>query len=47
MNKNNFIISSENVDKIKKYIEQTTDNTSNLRDDNGMDIIQNTQKVKI
>ena len=39
MNKNNFIISNEDVDKIKKYIEQTNDTTSNLRDANDINIV--------
>ena len=37
--KNNFTISNEDVDKIKKYIEQTNDTTSNLRDANSINII--------
>ncbi len=32
MNKNNFTISNEEVNKIRKYIEQTNDTTSNLRE---------------
>ena len=39
INKNNFTISSVDVDKIKKYIEQTNDTTSNLRDANSINII--------
>ena len=39
MNKNNFTISSVDVDKIKKYIEQTNDTTSNLRDANDINIV--------
>ena len=39
MNKNNFTISNEDVDKIKKYIEQTNDTTSNLRDANDINIV--------
>ena len=39
MNKNNYTISNEDVDKIKKYIEQTNDTTSNLRDANSINII--------
>ena len=39
MNKNNYTISSDDVDKIKKYIEQTNDTTSNLRDANDINII--------
>ena len=38
-NKNNFTISNENIDKIKKYIEQTNDTTSNLRDSNDINIV--------
>jgi len=38
-NKNNFTISNENVEKIKKYIEQTNDTTSNLRDSNDINIV--------
>ncbi|MBP3635772.1 MAG: plasmid recombination protein [Bacilli bacterium] len=39
MNKNNFTISNEDINKIKKYIEQTNDTTSNLRDANSINII--------
>ena len=39
MNKNNFTISSVDIDKIKKYIEQTNDTTSNLRDANDINIV--------
>ena len=39
INKNNFTISSEDIDKIKDYIEQTNDTTSNLRDANSINII--------
>lgn len=39
MNKNNFTISSVDVDKIKKYIEQTKDTTSNSRDANAINIV--------
>jgi len=39
MNKNNYTISNEDVDKIKKYIEQTNDTISNLRDANSINII--------
>lgn len=39
MNKNNFTISNEDVDKIKKYIEQTNDTTSNLREANDINIV--------
>jgi len=38
-NKNNFTISNDNVEKIKKYIEQTNDTTSNLRDSNDINIV--------
>ena len=38
-NKNNFTISNENVNKIKKYIEQANDTTSNLRDANDINIV--------
>ena len=39
MNKNNYSISNEEVNKIKKYIEQTNDTTSNLRDTNDINIV--------
>ncbi len=39
MNKNNYSISNEDIDKIKKYIEQTNDTTSNLRDVNDINIV--------
>ena len=39
MNKNNFTISNEDIDKIKRYIEQTNDTTSNLRDANDVNIV--------
>ena len=39
INKNNLIISNEDIDKIKKYIEQTNDTTSNLKDANSINII--------
>ena len=39
MNKNNYSISNEDIDKIKKYIEQTNDTTSNLRDANDINIV--------
>ena len=39
MNKNNYSISSEEVNKIKKYIEQTNDTTSNLRNANDINIV--------
>ncbi len=38
-NKNNFTISNDNIDKIKKYIEQTKNTTSNLRDSNDINIV--------
>ncbi len=38
-NKNNFTISNDNVEKIKKYIEQTNNTTSNLRDSNDINIV--------
>ncbi len=39
INKNNFTISSDDIDKIKNYIEQTNDTTSNLRDANSINVI--------
>lgn len=39
MNKNNFTISNEDMDKIKKYTVQTNDTTSNLRDANDINIV--------
>ncbi len=39
MNKNNYSISNEEVNKIKEYIEQTNDTTSNLRDANDINIV--------
>ena len=39
INKNNYTISSDDVDKIKKYIEQTNHTTSNLRDANDINVI--------
>ena len=39
MNKNNYTISSADIDKIKKYIEQTNDTTSNLKDSNDINVI--------
>ena len=39
VNKNNLTISNEDVEKIKKYIEQTNDTTSNLREANDINII--------
>ena len=39
MNKNNYSISNENVNKIKKYIKQTNDTTSNLREANDINIV--------
>ena len=38
-NKNNFTISNENIDKIKRYIEQTNATTSNIRDANDINIV--------
>ena len=39
MNKNNFTISSEDIDKIRNYIEQTNDTNSNLKYANSIDVI--------
>ena len=39
MNKNNYTISNVDIDKIKKYIEQTNDTTSNLKDSNDINVI--------
>ena len=39
MNKNNYTISNTDIDKIKKYIEQTNDTTSNLKDSNDINVI--------
>ena len=39
MNKNNFTISNYDIDKIKKYIEQTNDTTSNLKNSNDINVI--------
>ena len=39
INKNNFTISNEDINKIKDYIEQTNNTTSNLRDANSINII--------
>lgn len=39
MNKNNYTISNDDIDKIKKYIEQTNDTTSNLKDSNDINVI--------
>ncbi len=39
LNKNNYNISSEEVNQIKKYIEQTTETTSNLKSTNDLTII--------
>ena len=39
MNKNNFTISNEDIGKIKKYIQQTNNTTSNLRDANDINIV--------
>lgn len=41
MNKSNYIISNDEVDKIKKYIEQTTSTTSNLKDSNDITVMLN------
>ena len=41
MNKNNYTISNDDIDKIKKYIEQTNDTTSNLKDSNDINVILN------
>ena len=39
MNKNNYTISNVDIDQIKKYIEQTNDTTSNLKDSNDINVI--------
>ena len=39
INKNNFTISSEDIDKIKDYVEKTNDTTSNLRDADSINVI--------
>ena len=39
MNKNNYTISNVDIDKIKKYIEQANDTTSNLKDSNDINVI--------
>ena len=39
MNKNNYSILSDDVNKIKKYIEQANDTTSNLRDASDINIV--------
>ncbi len=39
MNKNNYSISSDDVNKIRRYIEQTNDTTSNLRNANDINIV--------
>lgn len=39
MNKNNYTISNNDINKIKKYIEQTNDTTSNLKDSNDINVI--------
>ncbi len=39
INKNNYSISSNEINKIKSYIEQTNDTTSNLRDSNDINIV--------
>lgn len=45
INKNNFTILNEDVDNIKKYIEQTNDITSNFRDTNFINIILKNMKT--
>ena len=45
MNKNDFTISNEKVNTIKKYIEQTNDTTSNLRDANDIKLFQENMKM--
>jgi len=45
MNKNNYSISSDEVDKIKKYIEQTNYTTSNLREANDINIVLKNMKM--
>ena len=39
MNKNNYTISNTDIDKIKKYVEQTNETTSNLKDANDINVI--------
>ena len=39
INKNNYSISSNEVDKIKSYIEQANNTTSNLKDSNDINIV--------
>lgn len=39
INKSNFTISNEDIDKIKKYIEQTNDTASNWREANDINIV--------
>ena len=39
MNKNNYTILNNDINKIKKYIEQTNDTTSNLKDSNAINVI--------
>ena len=41
IDKNNYSISNADIEKIKKYIEQTNDTTSNLRNANDINIILN------
>lgn len=41
MNKNNYTISNEDIDKIKKYVEQTNNTTSNLKDSNDINVMLN------
>ena len=45
MNKNNYSISSDEVDKIKNYIEQTNYTTSNLREANDINIVLKNMKM--
>ena len=39
MNKNNYTILNNDINKIKKYIEQTNDTTSNLKESNAINVI--------
>ncbi len=39
MKESNYTISNVDIDKIKKYIEQTNDTTFNLKDSNDINII--------
>ena len=45
INKNNFTISTEDIIKIKNYIEQTNNTTSNLRDANSINVILKNTKM--